>query len=264
MQASMTRSKQIPHVRVGGMPVAQVSLAELISLMLNDAPANRRSGNPAKLVFDANGQGISLYSTNSDYREHINSADIVHADGQFVVWSSMFFSSGAVPDRSSTTDLFIDSLKYAEASGVRYFLFGGTEDVNRQCSEIIKSSFPGLQLVGRRNGFFDIADEQSVIDEINRSGCDVLWVGLGKPREQSFCFRHRHALKAGWIVTCGGLYNYVTGAYPRAPSWMQRYGLEWLHRVATNPRALLWRYLSTSPHAIWLVVRDSLRTRNRA
>jgi len=65
--------------------------------------------------------------------------------------------------------------------------------------------------------------------------------------------RNRHRIKAGWIVTCGGLFNYITGDYPRAPMWMQKSGLEWLHRMATRPKELAWRYITTNPHALWLI-----------
>jgi exopolysaccharide biosynthesis WecB/TagA/CpsF family protein len=116
-----------------------------------------------------------------------------------------------------------------------------------------------LQIAGRRHGFFEPEDEQAICDEINASGADVLWVGLGVPLEYEFCLRHRSHLKPGWIVTCGGCFNFAIGAYKRAPGWMQRAGLEWLHRVWREPRRLFWRYAVTNPLAIFLLL-----TRTRA
>ena len=149
--------------------------------------------------------------------------------------------------------MFIDSLPGAAASKVRYYLLGGTEQVNKDCADKICADTPGLELAGRRNGFWKADEEDAVIDAINAAAPDVLWVGTGKPREQAFCVRNRDRIKAGWIVTCGGLFNYITGDYPRAPQWMQDAGLEWLHRMATNPRHLAWRYLTTNPHALYLI-----------
>lgn len=240
-------------VRIGGVPVSTLSLRALIDKMLAEAPARRAAGRPPLLVFDCNGHALSLNATDPAYRADLAKADLVHADGQVIVAASRRFAPAPIADRSSTTDMFIDSLPGAAAGKVRYFLLGGTEQVNGDCAERIIGNTPGLELAGRRNGFWKPEEERAVIDAINAAEPDVLWVGTGKPREQAFCVRNRDRIKAGWIVTCGGLFNYITGDYPRAPQWMQDAGLEWLHRMATNPRHLAWRYLTTNPHALWLI-----------
>ena len=114
--------------------------------------------------------------------------------------------------------------------------------------------YPGLRIVGRRNGYFSRDQEAAICAEINASGADVVWVGLGVPLEHAFCVRNKHRLTAGWVVTAGGCFNYVTGAYARAPGWMQRLGLEWLHRLWHEPRRLFWRYAITNPHALFLLL----------
>lgn len=240
-------------VRIGGVPVSTLSLDALIQTMLEDAPLRRAAGQRACLVFDCNGHGLSLNASDPAFRADLAKADLVHADGQVIVTASRLFAAAPIADRSSTTDMFIDSLPRAAAARVRYYLLGGTEAVNAQCASLITGSTPGLELAGRRNGFWRQEDEDEVIAAINAAAPDVLWVGTGKPREQAFCVRNRDRLKVGWVITCGGLFNYVTGDYPRAPLWMQRAGLEWLHRMATNPRHLAWRYLTTNPHALWLI-----------
>lgn len=240
-------------VRVGGVPVSTLSLDGLIEKMLVEAPRRRASGQRPWLVFDCNGHGLSLNATDKAFAADLAEADLIHADGQVIVKASHWQGGPAIADRSSTTDMFIDSLPGAAAAGVRYYLLGGTEQVNADCAERITTSTPGLELAGRRNGFWKPEEEAAVIDAINAAAPDVLWVGTGKPREQAFCVRNRDRIKAGWVVTCGGLFNYITGDYPRAPVWMQQAGLEWLHRMATNPRHLAWRYLTTNPHALYLI-----------
>ncbi|ATY30627.1 WecB/TagA/CpsF family glycosyltransferase [Sphingomonas psychrotolerans] len=246
-------SGRLETVRVGGVPVSTLSLRALIERMLRDAPRRVAAGEPALLVFDCNGHGLSLNATDPAFARDLAQGDLIHADGQVIVKASHWVGGPAIADRSSTTDMFIDSLPGAAAAKVRYYLLGGTEQVNKDCAERIISTTPGLELAGRRNGFWKADEEQAVIDAINAAAPDVLWVGTGKPREQAFCVRHRDRIKAGWIVTCGGLFNYITGDYPRAPMWMQNAGLEWLHRMATNPRHLAWRYLTTNPHALYLI-----------
>lgn len=252
----------VKHTLVGGMPVALTSLERLITLALEDAPRTRLAGARARLVFDVNGQGMSLYASNKDYRHSVDQADIIHADGQFVVTASRIFSEAPVENRSSTTDLFLDLLPELEKRRVSIFLLGGDERVNKTCFEVLIHRYPNLKIAGRHSGFFK-GNEAAVIEKINSSGTDILWVGLGKPLEQEFSTKHRESLQVGWIVTCGGLFNYITGDYPRAPRLMQDAGLEWLHRVATNPKRFFWRYVTTNPHALWLVWKNRRRAVQR-
>lgn len=240
-------------VMVGGVPVSPLSLDALIGKMLSDAPLRRMLTQAPLLVFDCNGQGLSMNATDAQFRNDLAQADLIHADGQIIVMASRWFSQTPIADRSSTTDMFIDSLEPAAKAGVSYYLLGGEEQVNAECAKRITEAAPGLKLAGRRNGFWSPDEESAVIDAINAAAPDVLWVGTGKPREQAFCVRNRDRIKAGWIVTCGGLYNYVTGDYPRAPMWMQNAGFEWLHRMVTRPKQLAWRYITTNPHALWLI-----------
>ena len=242
-----------PIARVGGGPVSTLSLQALIRKMLEDAPLRRSLNERAALIFDCNGQGLSMNASDPAFRADLAQADLIHADGQIIVAASRWLGGPVIANRSSTTDMFMDSLKDAAAAGVSYYLLGGEETVNAQCARRITEIAPGLNVAGHRNGFWTRDEEDAVIDAINAAAPDVLWVGTGKPREQAFCVRNRDRIKAGWIVTCGGLFNYVTGDYPRAPMWMQEAGLEWLHRMATRPRQLAWRYLTTNPHALWLI-----------
>lgn len=252
---------QVEHRRIGGVSVAIVSEAELISCMVGDCQRNRAGDlDRPVVVADTNGQAISMQASDPAYARALEAADIVHADGQFIVWLSRLFGGKAIPERTATTDLIHAAASAAEAQGLSFFLLGGSEDINRRCAERLAELHPGLQIAGRRNGYFDAEEEAAVLDEIRQSGADVLWVGLGKPKEQHFALRAREVLGCAWIVTCGGCFNFIAGDYRRAPPWMQRAGLEWLHRMATGPRYLVRRYLVTIPHALWLVfLRDVLK-----
>jgi N-acetylglucosaminyldiphosphoundecaprenol N-acetyl-beta-D-mannosaminyltransferase len=256
---------QVEHRRIGGVPAAIVSETELVSCMVGDCQRNRAGdlGRPV-VVADTNGQAISMQASDSDYARALEAADIVHADGQFIVWLSRMFGGKAIPERTATTDFIHAAAQAAAESGLGFFLLGGSEDINRRCAERLVEVHPGLKIVGRRNGYFDESVESAVLAEIRNSGADVVWVGLGKPKEQHFALRAREALGCAWIVTCGGCFNFVAGDYRRAPGWMQRAGLEWLHRMATGPRYLVRRYLVTIPHALWLVLlHDVLKVGSR-
>lgn len=237
---------------VGGIPVNVDSLAELIDRMIRQAPERMKAGAPPALVFDCNGQALSLSATCPTYRSDLLCADIIHADGQSIVTASRWLPGPPIAERSATTDMFLDSIARAQASRLRYFLLGGTEEVNAACAAEVDRRVPGL-IVGRHHGYWSPEQEPAVVEAINAAQADVVWVGLGKPLEQRFCVRQQSNIRAGWLVTCGGLFKVVAGPYRRAPRWMQRAGLEWLMRLATDPRNVAWRYLTTNPHAMWLI-----------
>ena len=236
-------------VRIAGVEIAIASRADLLAAAVHDSKI-RNSSPQARLVFDANGHGVSLASKNRKFGAELAQADIIHADGGFLVTASRILAGRPIPERSATTDMIHDFSQ----SELSHFLLGATEEVNAKATLILQETYPEMKVVGRRNGYFSREEEAAIIDEINTAQPDVLWVGLGKPLEQQFCLRNRENLKVPWVITCGGCYNYITGDYPRAPQWMQDSNLEWLHRMATKPKQLGWRYLTTTPHALWLTL----------
>jgi N-acetylglucosaminyldiphosphoundecaprenol N-acetyl-beta-D-mannosaminyltransferase len=246
--------KSYKTVVVGGVRTACLSRRDMTELMVADCVDARSGGEAAKLVFDVNGHALALSFWKPEFRAFLAKGDLIHADGQALVAASRFLTSSPIPERSATTDFFHDAAAVAGRVGLRFYLLGATEEVNAACESRMRALYPDLQIVGRRNGYFGQADEQTICNAINQSQADVVWIGLGKPNEQAFCIRNKSRLKAGWLVTCGGCFNYVAGNYARAPGWMQSTGLEWLHRLVTNPRKLFWRYLTTNPVAIYLLL----------
>ncbi|MCX8998129.1 WecB/TagA/CpsF family glycosyltransferase [Rhizobiaceae bacterium BDR2-2] len=217
------------------------------------APEDRRS----KLLFDLNGHALALSRSDSDYREALNGADVVHVDGEPLVFASKLLTSTPVRERSATTDLIYDIAADAAAEGKSFFLIGGTEGLAADAAARLKDHFPDLIIAGHHHGYFQEAEEAEIFEKINASGADIVWVGLGKPKEQLFAVRAQDKLHAGWIITCGGCFNFIVGHYTRAPRWMQSSGLEWLHRLATRPREFVWRYLTTNPVALCMLILHS-------
>jgi exopolysaccharide biosynthesis WecB/TagA/CpsF family protein len=252
--ASLPADTAFPYVTVGGLKIACLSRGELASLMVTQC-LERRSLPAAspKLVFAANGHAMSLAAVNAEFRRYHELADLIHADGQPVVFASRFTRT-PIPHRSATTDFFHDAAFAARQHGLRIYVLGGRDDINARCVSIMLERYPGLKIVGRHHGYFSTEEEPAICDAINASAADVVWVGLGVPKEQAFCVRNRDRLQVGWLVTAGGCYNYVTGDYARAPGWMQRLGLEWLHRLWREPRRLFLRYALTNPHAFFLML----------
>jgi len=243
------------EVMLGGIKTACLSRAELGRMMLIDCLAARDIEGPGpRLVFALNGHTIALTAQDDKFRQVFQRADIVHADGQASVFASHLVTNTPVPERSATTDFIHDAAKIAVEHVFCFFLLGATEEANEKAARILRETYPGLQIVGRRHGYFSILDEDEICDEINLAQPDVIWAGLSVPLEYEFAVRNRNRLKAGWLVTCGGCFHYVSGDYIRAPRWMQKVGLEWLHRVWREPKRLFWRYAVTNPLALFCLL----------
>jgi N-acetylglucosaminyldiphosphoundecaprenol N-acetyl-beta-D-mannosaminyltransferase len=250
-------------VMVGGFPTVSVTRKQLADRMAADCLTAREQGDTwlPKLVFSSNGQGIALAGQDAAFAEAMDSADIIHADGMPVVAMSRL-TEAPLPERIATTDFFHDAAAAAMANGLKFFILGSTEAQNAKVVEAIARLYPQLQVVGRHHGYFGEDEDEAVCAAIRASGADVLWVGLGKPRQEFWSVRNRHRLAGvGWLKTCGGLYAFLTGEAPRAPDWMQKWGLEWLFRAMGDPRRLGPRYLLTNPYSLYRLVRYTRRAR---
>ena len=242
------------EVTVGGIATACLSREGLARMMLQDCLDARSNPNrQPKLVFASNGHAIALAAQDEAFRFTFEQADIIHADGQAAVFASRMTAT-PIPERSATTDFIHYASKVAAQHGLRFFVLGATEEANAEAVRVLRETYPGLQIVGRRHGYFGRDEEDEICDEINLTQPDVVWVGLSVPLEYEFAVRNKTRLRAGWLVTCGGCYNFVTGAYKRAPGWMQACGLEWLFRLVKEPKRLFWRYAVTNPLAIFLLL----------
>jgi N-acetylglucosaminyldiphosphoundecaprenol N-acetyl-beta-D-mannosaminyltransferase len=242
------------EVTVGGLNTACLSRDGLARMMLQDClDARSNPQRQPKLVFASNGHAIALAAQDEAFRFTFEQADIIHADGQAAVFASRLTKT-PIPERSATTDFIHDAAALAAEHGLRFFLLGATEEANAEAARILRETYPGLQIVGRRHGYFSEGEEDEICDEINLTQPDVIWVGLSVPLEYEFSVRNKTRLRAGWLVTCGGCYNFVTGASKRAPRWMQATGLEWLFRLVLEPKRLFWRYAVTNPLAIFLLL----------
>jgi N-acetylglucosaminyldiphosphoundecaprenol N-acetyl-beta-D-mannosaminyltransferase len=236
---------------VGGMKITRGNRADFAAMMVEDARlADEGVLRQPRFVTSANGFTIASYHSSARFRWLIDHADLIDADGMPVVIASRLLTKAPLEERVATTDFIWDASRVAAEQDVRFFFLGARPGVADEAAAKLVSHFPGLQIVGIRDGYFDPASEDELIDEIVRSGAHVLWIGLGSPLQEEFAVRNLHRLAGlSWVRTCGGLFDHIIGAVPRAPEWMQRRGLEWLHRVLREPKRLGRRYLITNPQA---------------
>jgi N-acetylglucosaminyldiphosphoundecaprenol N-acetyl-beta-D-mannosaminyltransferase len=245
-----------PTVVVGNVPIAVVTLSETADHIIA-AARSRPRGRPLYLT-SANGEVIAR-CTDPAIWALFASADEIVADGQPMVFASRLFCHVALPERVSTTDLFHYVAERAVETGVTFYMLGATEQENARAVAKVRAMYPGVRLLGACHGYLRGEALEAKLAEIDALSPDILWLAMGVPKEQRFVRDHAGKLgRVGVIKTSGGLFNYLSGTNARAPLWLQRAGLEWAFRVWQEPRRLAWRYLITSPHALYLMLTRSL------
>jgi len=248
----------IPIEIVGGLPIAVMSRAHSAQLMIDLAAARRDCDQPALVFTSANGQVLSMCAQDADVLNLFMDADVIHADGMPLVFASRWLCRRPLPERVATTDLFHDVAKLAEARGTTFYMLGATDATIELAVQRAVSLYPRLRICGHHGGYFTREQEPEIVAKINAAGPDILWVGMGAPRELSFAAHNRHRLhRVGIIKTSGGLFDFLSGKHRRAPGWMQAAGLEWAHRTFLEPQRLTGRYLMTNPHAAFLLLTRS-------
>ena len=247
----------VPRITLGGLRLAVLDLEQTASFMIEMVFPLRRLARPLYLT-SANGEVLARCSTEPMTDRLFRSADLINADGQPLVTVSRFKSKTPLPERVATTDLFHVVARKAQAAGLSFYLLGADEAENANAVAKVRETYPELKIVGRCHGYLRGDALRAKVDEINALAPDYLWVALGVPYEQAFVEEFApHLFNVGVIKTSGGLFNFLSGARARAPRWMQQAGLEWAWRIWLEPRRLFWRYLSTNPRALYLLLNNS-------
>ena len=189
---------------------------------------------------------------NADLREAINEADLVVPDGIGVVIAAKL-KGFALPERVAGFDLMQHLLALAAEKGYRVYLLGAAPGVAQQAAAVACTKYPRLQIVGCSDGYFDAVREHELIQEIAQADVDLLFCALGPPRPaEQWIKRHKTVLSVGLAMGVGGSFNVMAGHEARAPIWMQRLGLEWLHRVIADPKR--FGRLAAIPKFLWRVI----------
>jgi N-acetylglucosaminyldiphosphoundecaprenol N-acetyl-beta-D-mannosaminyltransferase len=205
-----------------------------------------------------------------ELRDAVVGADFTVPDGQPLVWA-MNALGHDLSHRVYGPDLMERACERAARTGVRMYLYGGrNQGALVQLALNLRQRYPGLQIVGGYAPPFrelTEAEEATVADEINRSRADIVWVGIGVPKQEKWMARMRPRLEAPVLVGVGAAFDFHAGLVPQAPQWMQRLGLEWAFRLSQEPRRLWKRYARYNPLFVFGFARQYTRhqlTRVRA
>ena len=194
------------------------------------------------------------------YLEVVNAAGMVTPDGMPVVWLARWKGCKEVT-RTYGPDLLLELCNHGQDLGLRHFFYGGTEDTLEKLKAQLLSRYPRMLIVGSYSPVFRShvgQEEHGVIERINSASADILWVGLGSPKQDFWMYLHRPLLNASVIIGAGAAFDFCSGVKPQAPRWMQGSGLEWFFRLCSEPRRLWKRYLIGNSLFLFYLIKDGI------
>lgn len=220
----------VEPIRILGVPVHALTMQEAV-----DTLEERLLAKEQTFVVTANAEIIMMCQENAEYNEIVGQkADLVLPDGAGAVWAGRHLGY-KVPERVAGFDLYNKLLALAAQKGYCSYFFGGAPGIADAAKAKAEELYPGVQVVGCHNGYFTDAEVSGIIEEINSSGAEMLFVALGAPKQEKFLLAHRDELKPCILMGIGGSFDVLAGKMERAPKWMQEASLEWAFRLYKQP-----------------------------
>jgi N-acetylglucosaminyldiphosphoundecaprenol N-acetyl-beta-D-mannosaminyltransferase len=201
---------------------------------------------------------LMMMRSDPQLQNFVNNAALVVADGQPLVWTSRFFSQ-SLPERVTGIDLIDAIAAKAQADGLGIYIMGATPDVITAAVKKMQSKYPHLKICGFDDGYFKESQADQRVKAIAQSGAQILFVGMGVPRQELFIEQNWAQLGVNLAIGVGGSFDVYSGLRKRAPLWVQQTGLEWLYRLIQEPQRLWKRYLVTNSQFVLELLRFMLK-----
>lgn len=253
VEVPATSHSVVPAADVLGIRVAKLTVAEFMNWLIGELSSPRAA---PLLVGYVNAWCSNLGSENAGFADVLRKCDCVYADGQAIVWASKFLGN-PLPERVNAGDFVIDLLQRLNDAGLSVFLLGSRDGVAVRAASEFQQRVKGLRVAGAVSGYFSGSGDD-IARQVKASGADLVLVGMGSPRQEIWMrdFASASGARAVWCV--GALFEYFGGERARAPVWMRKIGLEWLFRLALEPRRLWRRYIVGNFVFVWRVFKARL------
>lgn len=248
-----------PRVRLMGMPIDPVTHAQAIGHILDTLAAGQGGW-----AITPNLDQLRLYAKTPPLRGMYEQAELVLADGMPLLWAARL-AGNPLPQRVAGSELIYTLSKAAAQAGRSIFLLGGAPGTAQAAADKLLELNPSLQIKGHHcppMGFeTDPAEMQRIREALRSAKPDIVFVGLGFPKQEHLIQSVRSELPAAWFLGIGVSFSFVSGQIHRAPRWLQQIGLEWVHRMAQEPGRLFKRYvihgLPFAARLLWWAMRSS-------
>lgn len=229
-----------PRYNVLGVGISALTFQQARDLVIGVRGTRQRG-----YICCGTAHGLVEARSDRSLRDILNQSWLTTPDGMPLVWLG---PRGV--ERVYGPDLMLAVCDAGRAVGLRHYLFGGVPGVATDLRNKLCARFPGLEIVGTTTPPFRplTAEELAALRaDVARSQPDVIWVGLGLPKQEQFMAQHRRELDAGVLIGVGAAFDFHSGRVRQAPPWIRGSGFEWLFRFGMEPRRLGWRYLRTNP-----------------
>ncbi len=200
--------------------------------------------------------GVMEAQDDAAFRKILNDAFLCTPDGMPMVWAGKLRGHSEMR-RVYGPDLMLDVCAWSETSGAKQFFYGGADGVAELLAKKLKGKFPKMQVVGTFTPPFRALNETEVTNlqtQIRAAQPDIVWVGLSTPKQEKFMAEFLPKLDATLMIGVGAAFDFHSGRVKQSPVWMQRSGLEWLHRLCSEPRRLWRRYFRNNPLFVWKII----------
>ena len=216
-------------------------------------------GDGCHQVFFINAHCFNIAENSQVYKKVLNDASLVLNDGSGIKLASLIHGF-EIKENMNGTDFIPKLLDLATHENAGVFLLGATPENVDLAVANIRENYPGINIAGHRNGYFTNQEDQEIIDQINKSQASMLVVGMGVPRQELWVSNNKDKFSHVKLAIAGGAcIDFLSGNIKRAPRWMQVTGIEWLFRLAQEPRRLMNRYLIGNFRFVASVVRHKFK-----
>jgi N-acetylglucosaminyldiphosphoundecaprenol N-acetyl-beta-D-mannosaminyltransferase len=237
-------TEPIPRANILGVGISAINLAQAVQTIEAWIERDER-----RYVNVCTVHTVMECQKRPELRQIVNQGGLAVPDGMPLVWLGQLKGFPHV-DRVYGPDLMLALCQRSQTTGNRHFFYGGTPQVVELLVKNLSARFPGLRVAGYHSPPFRPAgamEDRAVLDQINAAAPDIVWVGLGTPKQDYWISTHRAVLSAPALIAVGAAFDFHAGLLKQAPAWMQRSGLEWLFRLLQEPRRLAFRYLVYNP-----------------
>jgi N-acetylglucosaminyldiphosphoundecaprenol N-acetyl-beta-D-mannosaminyltransferase len=243
----------LARIRIGKLPLDVVDFEGALDAI--DRLIREKNGGT---VFTPNVDHVVMAEHDERFRAAYAAAALSLVDGTPVLWASRLLRT-PLPAKISGSDLVMPLLRRAAERGYRVYFLGGAEGVAELAKSKLEAALPGIQIVGTdasRINLGELAEADEVAERIRRAAPDLVLVALGAPKQEIWSYTRAERLKPAVLIGVGASLDFVAGVQKRAPRWMSKVGLEWLYRLAQEPRRLAARYLLRDPEFCLILLRQ--------
>lgn len=248
-------------ISIIGLPVAATNYAAAVRWIL----AHAKKADRAYAVEAANTHVAALARVDSEFGETISQFDLICPDGMPLIWAinSQLPAAQKLTDRVYGPTLMLETLRATDGlSTFKHFLLGGKQSTLDKLTRNFAQQFPSLHLAGAHSPPFGEWPEnefETIAGKIRASEANLIWVGLGCPKQEHWIAKNKHRLPPGVYFGIGAAFAFHAGEVSQAPNLIQRFGLEWAYRVAMEPKRLFRRYFTYNSLFLYYLLRDRMR-----